>query len=270
MLLSWVISGPLGLARAQEAVPPQLRAGQVFESRFELPAEQQRLAARGQPVAVTHGQLRLALPQGFAAEHSLPVLLVSATSDPGYNSSRGLAALYEAVALDAGWAVLSVDAAPVARPEDEGVALRFALLEAALLSLRGPWPALANSGLAFAGFSGGAKVSGSLAALFANQGAQLLGLFQGGINEETLAATARLMPELPADFKRVPIVLAGGRTDPIATPVQHRRVESDLRDAGFKQVRLLIVGGGHVVDPRPLGEALAWFAALAAARGSAR
>jgi hypothetical protein len=45
----------------------------------------------------------------------------------------------------------------------------------------------------------------------------------------------------------------------VATPAQHRAIESELARDGFRHVRLEFVPGGHALEPTPLADALRWF-----------
>ncbi|HEV8689061.1 MAG TPA: hypothetical protein VGQ91_02100, partial [Ideonella sp.] len=78
--------------------------------RIELPAEMRMLAGQGgRPSRVKEALVSVAWPPGFDAQREWPVLVVNATSDPGYNSSRALAAQYRASAAAAGWVVVAAD-----------------------------------------------------------------------------------------------------------------------------------------------------------------
>jgi len=118
-----------------------------------------------------------------------------------------------------------------------------------------------RAALAFAGFSGGAKVSGWLAALFASQHARVSGIFLAGVNEEPVAAAARQLKVLDEGYLSIPVFLQAGRLDTVATPDRHREILVELRRRGFRSLRLEVVEGGHRVDATWLRAALEWFAA---------
>src|SRR6187549_1620941 len=80
------------------------------EYKVELPAELRRMASRGAlSPAVTHAAVTIAVPDKLAAETDAPVLVVSATSDTGYASSRRLLEAYSKVALENGWIAVAAD-----------------------------------------------------------------------------------------------------------------------------------------------------------------
>lgn len=231
------------------------------EFKVELPEELRRMAGRGAPSSVTHALVTIATPDGLAPDREAPVLVVSATSDAAFQSSRRLLGHYAKVANERGWIAVAADPAePVAAGKDDA-SLRLALVNAALAVLRRQRPASASAPLAFGGFSGGAKYSAWLAAAFTRQGRRVSGIYLAGINEDTLSGAARHFEVLDAGFRSVPVFLHSGAGDAVATPEDHRKVAASLRRAGFGNVRLVSTPGGHEVEPAPLGEALGWFAA---------
>ena len=243
-------------ARSEAAEP-----GELTQLRIELPAEMRMLAGQGgRPSRVTQALVSVAWPPGFDAARDWPVLVVNATSDPGYNSSRALAVAYRAGAAAAGWVVVAADPEPGVPQDDDQLSLRYALDAAALAALQGRWRDADKPLLAFAGFSGGAKYTGWLAALFHGQGARVAGVYMAGVNQDAFGDAVRKFGQKDGAIRQVPVFLQGGLKDRVATPAQHRRVEFDLRDAGFKRVRLEFVPGEHAVDAAPLQGALAWFA----------
>jgi predicted esterase len=187
-------------------------------------------------------------------------MVVCATTDPGYNSSRGLLAQYVATGLERGWILVAAD--PAEKVADDDGVLRYALDLAALATLELQWPKASNAALAFGGFSGGAKCAGWLAAAFASQGRRVIGIYLAGINEDTVVPAARNFNLLNENYKRVPIFLQSGEEDQIATPGDHAAVRDRLRRAGFRNVRIEYFRGPHTVDPVPLRAALDWFREL--------
>jgi predicted esterase len=238
-------------------------AGDPEQLRVELPAEVRMLAGQGgRPSKVKQALVSVAWPPGFEAGRDWPVLVVNATSDPGYNSSRGLAAAYRSAATAAGWVVVAADPEPGVTQDDDQLTLRYALDVAALAALQGRWRGAEKPLLAFAGFSGGAKYTGWMAALFHSQGARVAGAYMAGVNQDALGDAARKFGlAKDASFRSLPVFLQGGTDDNVATPAQHRRVQAELRDAGFQHVRLEFVPGGHAVDASLMKGALEWFAA---------
>jgi predicted esterase len=199
------------------------------------------------------------VPSTIDMAHEWPVMIVSATSDAKYNSSRGLLQAYAEIALANGWILVAADPAEQITVEQDDVAMRLALNTAALALLGQQMPGARTAPLAFGGFSGGAKYSGWLAATFASQGRNIIGIYLAGINADTLVPAAKQLAVLNDKFKRTPVFLQSGRTDEIATPAAHATVFADLKRAGFRNVRVEYFDGGHEIDPRPMNEALQWF-----------
>ncbi|HQR10724.1 MAG TPA: hypothetical protein PLW68_05290 [Casimicrobiaceae bacterium] len=236
-----------------------LAPGEFSEFRIELPAELRTMAGRGKLSPVTHALVTIAAPANIDMARDWPVLVVSATSDPEFNSSRRLMLAYAPEAVAAGWIVVAADAEQNITVEQDDVPMRLALNTAALAVLARQWPGASSAPLAFGGFSGGAKYSAWLAAAFASQGRRVVGVYFSGINQETLVAAATQFNVLNAAFKRVPVFVQAGRADTLSTPAHHQDVVTDLKRAGFRNIRVEITDAAHEVDPAPLPAALNWF-----------
>lgn len=228
----------------------------------ELPGELRRMAGRGQLSAVTHARVAIELPRGADARRQAPVLVVNATSDRPWHSSLELMRAYAPTANARGWIVVAADPSPPVEPADDHASLRMSLAIAALAALRKQWPVEGSAPLAFGGFSGGSKYTGWLAAAFAARGRQVIGVYLSGHNENALLEAARSFGVLDASFKAIPVFLQSGTDDRVSTPEDHRRVAHELERAGFRNVRVKPVPGGHDVVPEGLGEALEWFSRL--------
>jgi predicted esterase len=247
-----------------------LKAGGLNDFQVELPSELRQLAGRGQLSPVMHALVTIAVPENFDTAHVWPVMVISATSDPQYHSSRRLLGAYADTALTDGWILVAADPTENVSIEQDDVALRYALNTAALAVLALQWPEANKAPLAFGGFSGGAKYSGWLAAAFASQGRTVIGIYLAGINQDTIVAAAQQFKVLDEAFRRIPVFLQSGEKDEIATPGDHRGVQEELKRAGFRHTRIEHFPGPHAVDPRPLRIALDWFRELAAQPDVAR
>jgi hypothetical protein len=248
---------------------PELTKGGLNEFKVELPDGLRRVAGRGNVSAVTHALVTIAVPANFDASRKWPVLIVSATTDTGYNSSRRLLRDYAHTAIAAGWIAMSADPADPGAAKDD-VTLRLAITMAALAVLEQHFPGGRDAPLAFGGFSGGAKMSGWLAAAFASERHTVIGVYLAGINQESLVSAAKLFNVFNSAFKRIPVFLQSGTKDEVATPADHQDVATELKQAGFRNVRLESSPGAHDVDPRPLSTALDWFRELAALPATTR
>jgi len=235
----------------------------VSEFKVELPREIRTLAGRGQLSPVTHALVTIAVPENFDAARDWPVLIVNATFIVEYHSSRRLLRAYAATALAAGWITIAADPAEEVSAEQDDVPLRYALDKAALSALEALWPGARKAPLACGGFSGGAMFSGWLAAVFAKEGRNVIGMYLAGLHYNTALAAARQLDLLNETYRRVPVFLQSGLTDEVATTADHQRVERELHRAGFRNVRIEYFPDSHVVNPRPLGMALDWFLELA-------
>ena len=244
---------------ASVATGTGLKPGGPSEFSVELPQELRQIAARGGPSPVAHALVTVAVPANFDATRSYPVMIISATSDPQYHSSRRLLGAYAEAAVAGGWILVAADPAEEVPVERDDVNLRYALNAAALAALESQWPEAGKAPLAFGGFSGGAKFSGWLAAAFARQGRAIAGIYLAGINSDTVVFAARHFSVLNESFSRTPVFLASGQNDKVATPADHRNIHDQLKRAGFSKVRIEYGASSHEVDPRSLQTALDWF-----------
>lgn len=257
-----------GLVAASQAATPLVPGG-TTELRVALPLELRELAGDGKVAPVEHALVAVAVPADFSADRAWPVLVVNATTDAGFNSSRRLLDRYKDAALGAGWIVVAADPSPPASAREDQLTLRFALDLAALAALQDAWKDAATSLVAFGGFSGGAKFSAGLAPLFARYGARVVGVYMAGVNEDLLSVSARRFGALDATFRRMPVFVQSADSDRVATPAQHRAVAASLGDAGFVNVRVETVAGRHEVISEPLPAALRWFLSFSDAAASA-
>jgi predicted esterase len=254
---------PAALLFASAAVATGLNAGGLNEFNVELPQELRLIAGGGAQSKVAHALVTVAVPAGFDATRRYPVMVISATSDPEYHSSRRLLGAYAEAAVAGGWILVAADPAEEVPVQRDDVSLRYALNAAALAALESQWMEAGTAPLAFGGFSGGAKFSGWLAAAFARQGRSIIGIYLAGINADTLISAARHFSVLNESFRRIPVFLHSGQNDTVATPGDHRSIHNELERAGFRELRIEYGAGSHEVDPRSLRVALDWFRKVA-------
>ncbi len=264
VLLSLALLGTVALAA------PGLKPGGFAEFNAELPRELRVVAGSGQLSPVEHALITIAAPANLDPTREWPVLVISASSDPQYNSSRRLMRAYADTALEAGWIVMAVDPMEPVAADSDSVGLRLALNTTALAVLELQWPSAAKAPLAFGGFSGGSKHSGWMAAAFASRGRNVAGIYLAGINTDAVMSSARHFNVLDANFKRTPIFLQYGDSDGVATPSDHWNLHDELKRAGFRNLRIESVRAAHDVDPTPLRKALDWFRELAALPATAK
>lgn len=240
-----------------------LKAGGLSEFNAELPQELRQIAGRGGQSPVSHALVTVAVPVNFDATRSYPIMVISATSDPQYHSSRRLLGEYAEIAVAGGWILVAADPAEEVSIEQDDISLRYALNATALAALESQWREAGKAPLAFGGFSGGAKFSGWLAAAFASRGRSIIGIYLAGINADTVIPAARHFSVLNESFRHTPVFLQSGQEDKVATPVDHRNIHDQLKRAGFTQVRIEYGAGSHEVDPPSLRTALDWFCKVA-------
>jgi hypothetical protein len=238
-----------------------IEPGKVSEFEIELPLEVRQLAGdKKHPSPAKTVKVVVFAPTAFDAARSAPVMVISATSDPGYNSSIALLRRYSEAAESTGWVLVAADPVEKIGLGDDTFQLRYVMVSAALDVLGKLWPPSASAPIAFGGYSGGAKHSGVLAASIAARGRVAVGVFQGGINSDTLALAMKNFKVPRADYEKIRVFLAGGERDEVATPDAHRQVAAVLKKAGFKNIRIEFNDRRHGVDPEMLKTALKWFA----------
>ena len=136
------------------------------------------------------------------------------------------------------------------------------MLGAALEAIRKDWPQSAKWPVAFAGFSGGSKRSGTVGVMLAKGGSvRVCGFFLSGINEDRLSESYKTY-QPGRGLLEVPVWLSSGSSDPVATPVSHNLVKASLDRTGFKRVRLERFDGGHQLKMPEVRRALQWFRQL--------
>jgi len=228
----------------------------TVDVRFPVPQYYQQYATQdGNPVP-TSGRLFLLLPPNFDPRRVWPILIVTATKDPGHTGPSD-APSYRAAAAAEGWIVLATDA--TVRPRNDSVGWRVALLAAGLDVVHHDWPKSVQWPVAFAGFSGGAKAAQWLGAILAQaHSLKIRGFFLTGINEDQMPEALKANPA-PPGFLHLPIWISSGINDRIATPEQEQQVKGSLVRTGFQNVRLSRFSGGHEVNRADLESALKWF-----------
>jgi hypothetical protein len=234
-----------------QAVP-----GGTLDIQFPMPADLQAFAAQGGNPRPNTGRALVMFPNGFDPAKSWPILVVVSTTDVGRTSILD-APWYRDAAIKEGWIVFATDA--MIKPSADSLQWRLAPLTAGLQFVRKNWPQSAQWPIAFAGFSGGAKRAGIVAAMLAqNRGLRISGLFLAGINSDRVTAAYKDY-QPPPSFLNVPIWISSGTSDPIATPGLQEEVFYSLKRTGFKEVRLEKFFGGHTLKAPEIQGALRWF-----------
>jgi hypothetical protein len=243
-------------ARAATLRGQLVRGGATLDLQFPLSDYFQQYAAEGGNPRPTTGRALLMFPNNFDPAREWPILIVTSTTDLGRTSIMDAPA-YRDPAMKEGWIVLATDA--TIRPREDSLRWRLSILTAALEMIRAEWPQSARWPVAFAGFSGGAKRSGILAATLAsNRNLRICGLFLAGINSDRVSAAYQDYHP-PAEFLNTPVWISSGNADQIASAGAEENVYYSLKRTGFTQVRLEKFFGGHGLKRADVQRALHWF-----------
>src|SRR5437867_1213442 len=166
-----------------------VQGGATLDFQFPINKFFQDYAAQGGNPRPTTGRALLMFPKNFDPARSWPILIVTSTTDLDRTSIMD-APWYRDAAIKEGWVVLATDTA--IRPRADSLQWRLSILTAGLRMIRTDWPQSAQWPVAFAGFSGGAKRSGILAAMLAsNRGVKICGMYLAGISSNRLTAAAK-------------------------------------------------------------------------------
>jgi len=230
-------------------------SGEVLEFRA-APNSSAKNEAASVGVAIPYVSGAFVLPRGFTnLSRPCPLVIVSVPS--GGAAIRSIAA-YTNVALSEGWAVFAADG-PKVTVEQDSIQYGWGMLSSALEQFTATWPQVKRWPVACAGFSGGAKRSGAVAAALAAANWRVIGIFMGGANEDIATLGLRLYHPPPA-LKGVTIFLSNGNQDPIANGELGSKVHASLTSSGFTMVRRETYDGAHRLHAEHVRQALQWFA----------
>ena len=257
VLLLSCLSASVCKSATLEGQPVQ--PGATLDIKFPVSQHFQDYAAAGGNPRPTVGHALISFPKGFDPARTWPILIVISTAD-NHRTNLMDAPFYQEPGIAEDWIVLATDA--TISPRDDSDSWRLGLLAAAIEMMHKNWPQSMRWPVAFAGFSGGAKRSGYMAAMLASaQAVKICGLFLAGINDDQITlAYKRYHP--PPSFLNIPIWLSSGTGDSTAPPWKHEHVRASLVNTGFKRVRVESFSGGHEVDPAQVQLALRWFRQL--------
>ena len=248
----WIASGSDAATLLGKPATP----GGTLDLQFPVNKYLQDYAAQGGNPRPTTGRALLMFPSGFDPARSWPILIVTSTTDVGRTSPMD-APWYRDAAMAEGWVVLATDA--TIPPREDSLAWRVAMLTAGLQMIRNNWPQSSQWPMAFAGYSGGAKRCGILAAMLAEENKiRICGFFLAGINSDRLSAAYHDYHP-PSDFLNAPVWISSGMQDQIAPPNAQEAVYYSLKRTGFKQVRLEHFFGGHSLKRPEIQRSLHWF-----------
>ena len=231
----------------------RVEPGKIVPFDAPLSARARSLAALGKNPPATIARCAIAVPAGFTPAQPRPIFIVNAAQ-----TASAVAALgeYAGPTNDVGWIALAADAPVPARVESSEWC--YAMILAAYDRLEPAWPGVRRWAVATGGFSGGSKRSAYIGALLMEDRFSLIGLWLGGCNEARPTDALKWHKPGPT-FLRLPIFLASGTTDPIATPAQVEQVRVSLANSKFTKVRIATYEGAHSFDPQSLRTALPWF-----------
>jgi len=236
----------------------ELKPGEWVTFLAPLPPDAVKELKKEKNTIVTEARVGVAIPVGFDPAKPQRVLVVSSTSD-GNASSIEHAQSYKKEALELGWVVLAADPPHSEAPKKISNMWRWGLIQAGLEEMHRVWPASKTWAYAAGGFSGGAKRSGYIAAIMADAGYEMIGMYMGGCNHEMASDGLRIYGPSRSSFLRVPSFISNGTRDTVSTVQHAERVRDSLRTTGFKHVRLETYDGDHTPYPPHTTAALSWF-----------
>ena len=229
---------------------------------FLAPLDEEGIKDLRKNGALTRASVGLWLPPDFDPSRPWKILLVSQTSDGRASSVEHMDCYLDAAREVGGWIVMAADGETKA-PEDSHD-YRWATMHAGLLALEAQWPAARSWPVAAAGFSGGAKRSGYMAARLLAEEYPLIGMWMGGCNDDMASKGLALYRPSRQRFIKVPIFLSTGDTDPLANPEKTERVRRSMDQSGFKTIRVETYSGAHSVHSPHIADGLRWFDSMSA------
>lgn len=242
----------------------EVARGDMITFLAPLPADCVKALKKDDNTQVTEARVGVAVPDRFDPSRPCRVLVVSATSD-GNASSIDHARQYMKEALARGWVVMAADGPNGETPAKHSNTWRWSLLRAGLEEMQRAWPLSHSWSYATAGFSGGAKRSGYIAALLAEADYPVIGMFLGGCNQDMASEGLKDYGPKRSTFLRVPIFISNGTEDKVSTVQHAQQVRDSVRATGFKEVRLETYAGGHGLHEAHVDLALGWFEEVASA-----
>lgn len=250
---------------AERAGMLQLPCGQLKEGRqvtltVPVPAWVRKGVSEGLYGNISLGPeilMSIALPDEFDPGKPQRIIIISA---PGDGRSVQSVNSFWKTGIEHGWIVIACS--PLSGPDGDTLC-RWAMLQAGLDVLQQAWPESKKWPVAAGGNSGGAKVSGRIGVLLAKNDYDLIGIFKGGCNQQYIGSAIDEYKPDKGRLLKAPVYLSSGLSDTVATPRMFATVEGQLKDLGFKQVRLENYDGEHSVNQEQIGMALDWFSKLA-------
>jgi predicted esterase len=248
-----------GQLESTAPLPLDLEPGTLIHVPFALTSLERDLAHEGGRTRPKFAILTLGIPDAFdptAGAHPNRILFSSVTGDI-YAPNAYSAMHYFRATRQTEWILVTVDGD--VWPRRDSIQWRLTFMAAAMRYLESALPGFKSANLAFAGYSGGSKMSLYLSLFSAKIGRTPIGLFLGGCNALPLRDAESLCGISSRRIHTTPIVLSIGAEDRISTPKQSRRVAQKLEREGFRSIEVLDHPGGHQLVPSHLLEALHSF-----------
>lgn len=165
-------------------------------------------------------------------------------------------------ALEAGYIVIAADTEH-GNPRETTIAVQTgdaAFHQEVIDRITAEWPEFKNWMHATGGNSSGAKASFFRVAHLLAAEANVKGVFLGGCNQSMASAAAEEAGIRGREFRQVRVWFSTGDEDKLVNASSKERVLSEIKDAGFKEIRNEGFEGGHGMNEEELAKALAWFA----------
>lgn len=197
--------------------------------------------------------ISIAVPENFDPGKPHNILIISA---PGNGRSAESMNSFWKTGIARNWVVIGCSNSG----GNDGDALsRMATILSGLDVLHQAWTESRRWPVAAGGNSGGAKMSGDIAVLLAKHGYDLIGIFKGGCNQQFIGTAITDYKPDKSRLLKTPVYLSSGLSDTVATPRMFATVERQLKELGFKHVRLENYDGAHSVNQEQIATALDWF-----------
>ncbi|MEM9237751.1 MAG: SHD1 domain-containing protein [Verrucomicrobiota bacterium] len=241
-----------------------LKPGEVVEAETDLD-EKVAKALSGNKLKPLKMKVKIELPAGFDPAKPQHVFWCVGGINNEDERKRGNIGTWGRgkVPSSKGWVVVSADTEH-GNPRESTVQLCEGDLEFHLQvieELSKVFPDFKSWKHACGGHSSGAKGSFFRIAQLLEAEATVVGGFFSGCNQCMGPMAAEEAGVRKSKFKPVKAYLSTGDQDNLVPASTIKRMEGDLKDAGFREIQSKIFPGGHVSSNEQFAEALDWFVA---------
>lgn len=253
-------SGPADMDRMLQSLVftgwSEIKPGRVHYIRVELTDREKEVLSQFGNTAPEYAILSIGLPSDYDSDKVYPILFTSVTGNIYAPNAYSIRNYYRST-QKTGWIVVSIDGDHW--PKRDTIVWRIGMMEVAVRYMNERWMLFEEMPVAYAGFSGGAKISVYLSYFSILLGKTPAGLFLSGCNQAPVKEAAK-MTELDENAVRgIPVFFSMGEDDRIATLSDSRKVTQTMARAGFSRQQIDVHPGGHHLESFHLLEALQFF-----------